>query len=255
MPGRPGRRIRIADKELLRQIFEELHEEHGEDDTKAARTLEIDRSRFSRLRRGEMPQSISYGLFERLLHTLSETQTERLQEALLEPQAAEAVLKYRRRLAERLAPYGLEWMANAAGIDQLDPKFRLLHRIHPKDAQRIFPVLGGGPISSRLVRTIQEMDEHSKYRKLLDDFNEWAKTRRSGGLIDARVFLALIRVYEPILRTEDGVDLSWRELHKAKRLERYLKRAFANEKLLLDRDSDLTRAQQAARRTDAEDLR
>ena len=80
---------------------------------------------------------------------------------------------------------------------------------------------------------------HPDYRPLFDDFLQKvtgrAEVPTSGSVEDRRVRFALLRVVEPLAEAERtwGVERSWRELHKARRLRAFVQYGLMRERQLL----------------------
>ena len=235
------KQIHVADPGLFRDLIRVVASQY-QTQSKAADALGLARGHLNRLHGGTIGASISTKLFHRLEDVLPGERVPDLTRALLTPNAAKRLLDYEEQLSTQLGRYGLRHMAVVGRRAFLTPPLRRFLNSTLPDAPFDIDI----PQNPALTATLRSIQAHSQYRDLLHDFLRTAHRRGHGTFQHGCVMLAIVRVIEPIVPSAGGIDLDWKDLHEAGKLAKYLKSALANEKLLLDREPDLQRAQQLA---------
>ena len=234
-------RIRVADPGLLSGLIREVGAQHPTQ-AAAADALGISRGHYSRLlRHDRVGTFISRKLFNRLVERVPEHRGDDVQRALVSPGTAQLLLQFERQLSKQLERYGIGELASLARHLEFSPVLGPIIRsmLTGEHAIQVW-----APRAPAVWRTLQEISAHEPYRELVADF--LAGCERRGHAVYGRVLLSVARVIDPLVPTADGMELSWKDLHASGKLKAYLRRALANEALLLDRAPDLQRAQQIA---------
>jgi hypothetical protein len=238
MANQPRTKIPVTDPGGLKAILEDKYGTV----TAAARSLGVNQPTLHRLCTGKSRQ-MQYRIWLAVAEGLSDRRAQ-LERVVLSRDAQFQLDQWFRSLDRALAPIGVdvsleEWpilgparLGRSRSADPGDVELRELdEELAGQRAILLTAVLSG-------------LCENPNYGPTLNQFIDWARRR---GVEEARLMLALARVLEPVVPT-DHIELWFVELHERGKLRRYLRLAIDRERLLLDRDPALSRAQAVAKR-------
>ena len=215
----------------LLQEFLEPHQLH----THVAETLGLSRSRYSRLRRGLETKSITARTHQRICDALwpkmPALRRHELESCFLSAEDKARGRKHRDWLARQLRPYHPGWgRMPFSGIWGM-PELTFIWRKDRKPGRRF----------KALDTLMKDLEKHGPpnrpgnptYIQIVARFVEWCLREPYPNL---RILLGVVRVLGPFvdaIETGERQETGWRTLHERRKLEGYLERGFAAQKLLI----------------------
>lgn len=226
IPGRQ-RMFRIVDRDLLaHELQRAVDRKYGGSQKRAAGAVGISQPHLNRLIRGRIA-SVTFRTIEVLRRLVPTGRRGRLERAILAPAAQQALRfhdAWMRRKSEQLA--GLD-EARAARTD--DETERRVQHAMERDRE-----------AKALRRYLRK-----RFPELFDDFDDFLKRH---GHFKSRALLAYTQIVYQLLEHDPsgGIERDWTDIEVGGGLRKYLKGAFACQKILLARSPDVQRAQQVA---------
>jgi hypothetical protein len=247
-PRQIGVRVRVADPAAFATALREYADRVGGIEAASDR-LGVSRAQLYRLMKSEGRMTLRTSTYQRLVRKLPARSAPHLLAAVLSPLAELALRAHNEWLAGELQPFGLAPFATANGWPPgAAPAI-------PHDAEQESMAEGTWATLQRLYDWQPKRMKDFEKRLVEAGFGNrerWMTTRKDGPLsaracievLSARALLALVRLIEP-LRGESALEHRFLDNRsfRGRRLGRYLHAAMEKELVLLERDSDLARAQ------------
>ena len=236
-----GPYVEIVDRVLLAGLLATEMRRRGLNQPQTASCLDIPQGDISKLLHGKRA-SIALSAFQRIDNFLPQTAQKDLEKTVLRSEARAILKSHDEWLDQALAYY-------SSGIPLLESD-----RLRLPDAARTLIELGkaatpafnkrgvfAGVLYCHLVRddevgpTIKRFERQAAKQGFALDRSDYSTAKR--------MWLAILRVFEPIINEPWSLERGCDELLRAKKMQTYLKVAFKRELILLDRKSDIQRAQ------------
>lgn len=247
-PRQIGVRVRVADPAAFTTALREYADQVGGIEAASDR-LGVSRAQLYRLMKPGGHMTLRTSTYQRLVRKLPTRSAPHLLAAVLSPLAELGLRAHNEWLAGELRPFGLApfaaangWPPGAAPAIPRDPEqeaiaegtWAMLQRLYDWQPKRM------KDFERRLVAA--GFGDRVRWTAARKSANMSA--RASGDALTARGLLALVRLIEPL---QGNSALEHRLLNnrsfRGQRLGRYLHAAMEKELVLLERDSDLARAQ------------
>lgn len=225
-----GREYLVQDRETFAAILEEAISGHYDGNRNAAaKTVGIPHSTLKRYmeKRGA---AVRHETIERLRKLVGGSRVSRLEAALLSPPARRTLAEYDQWIRD--ATRSLAWGGTHGR--------RLLSvRDHLQLEAEVGSAFDRGTRLWQLIRRLQ--------RQFPKEWQPLQLRITKRGHLKSRAGLAFLRVVEPLSAAEDtwGVERSWQELSDQEMRE-FIRAGVARERILLDRETDIRRAQDKA---------
>ena len=243
-PRRRHLRFEIVDHELLRRELQyAIRRRHGGSQKRAAAAIGVSQPNLNRLINGRI-RWVNWTTFSALRRLVPAARREELLRAILTPRAKAALTRHQAWLAtqqDRLT--GVAQVGEAPHSETQTPR-ELEGEGRIIEAAEIYgDVVEWAAYHAEERQLLDYL--RMKYPKPFADFDKFLHRHRH---FDDRARLAFSQVVAPLLQYESsgGVERDWSEIEAQGKLELYLKRAFACQKILLARSPDVQRAQEIA---------